>query len=74
MGRHRIVGALSTILVGSCWPSVAFGAVGITAPTPWERPGAVVRPAATEPNPVADWATIVQPAIHNAGEPRPPAS
>jgi hypothetical protein len=54
MGRHRIVGAVSAVLVGSCWPSVAFAAPG--------------------PNPVADWATIVQPAIHNASEPRSQAS
>jgi hypothetical protein len=30
--------------------------------------------ADTAPNAVTDWATIVQPAIHNAGAPRPPAS
>lgn len=28
----------------------------------------------TAPNAVTDWATIVQPAIHNAAAPRPPAS
>ena len=61
MGRHRIVGVVSAVLVGCCWPSVAFAA-------------AVVRPAAPGPNPVADWATIVQPAIHNASEPRSQAS
>ncbi len=30
--------------------------------------------ADTVPNAVTDWATIVQPAIHNAAAPRPPAS
>jgi hypothetical protein len=30
--------------------------------------------AVTEENAVTDWASIVQPAIHNASEPRPPAS
>ena len=31
-------------------------------------------PAATERNPVRDWAAIVQSAIHNADEPRPPGN
>ena len=31
-------------------------------------------PAATERNPVLDWAAIVQPAVHNAVEPRAPAN
>jgi hypothetical protein len=36
--------------------------------------GSATQKAVTDHNAVTDWASIVQPAIHNAGEPRPPAS
>ncbi len=62
-----IVSIGTAVLLGICVPAAAVGAgAGVTAP--------VAVGAVTEQNAVTEWAGIIQPAIHNASEPRSPGN
>ncbi len=60
MKRHVSVLLLAASMAGL---SACDSSLSVATPT-----------AMTDQNAVTDWAAIVQPAIHNASEPRPPAS
>ncbi|HEY3240316.1 MAG TPA: vanadium-dependent haloperoxidase, partial [Acidimicrobiia bacterium] len=66
MKRHlaRLVLAASLVGLPACGSSRSAAT----------QKAATDQEAVTQQNAVADWAAIVQPSIHNASEPRPPAS